>query len=941
MARAARTILAAAALASDLWHVSAWRDESTDARSLHVRADGHQRRSSGLSLAELHGQQRLGTDAAVSPPQHLPPAKQDAPPARKEAPAQPTETVQTGSDNTNKSFLQQLRTGQLSHTQMLGAVLIGLVVVGFIASSIKRMKSGHAGGGLTPPIQHTEKQGTQIQAGTVLVCCSKDKPAKVFKDATAEEVVGQVEFGTKVRVTAEPIERGGQFMADVEEKDGVPQGSIQLDMFVPQEAANIKTGTLLTCNRPEGVKVFRAASSNAVVGEIEYGGSIIASKPIEWVHGWPMIPLRPRGAVELEFFTVEDTVYGEDLKAEDKEGLAAWVKGQMEDDVETDEKLKVLKGEKTKLVMEQAMRKQKLENVMRQMLEHQAELDGKLKPSAEEVAAEAEKIMRDMDMNVAKSALRGVAYAAPLMTQSAKIYEAIDNTRNMINQKGAELVVEESKKALLDLQCVVGLEDMQSINRDVLDSVSIPSVSCLLASAFAPGQLKFLFGINSALMSLSIVFMTIDFITLFFDQGKSCLNNPTPIPRDAAFSVKAQLWLQNTDSNHIEMWFLVDFIVHFLVVLVRLPVVTRLRETIKHIQRPPESIAQAGPVKAIMMLYDFYMTTGTNALVELDAAMGSYALFLANWSMFFDICWLICGTDLSWNTPWAGCEVLGVQVLRFRVTLFQMLFLFYLLQLVFFLVGQVATGDGFSIACINVAYQLDKGIFVGMPVFTCVVHALLARGESDMVSIQLHMQKLERDRMKTEKEEAEQRLKELTATFDQKEEEIQKLEQEFEADGGRFKGVKNLKEEYEQMQERTKDKSTLFTKQIGERSVQASAQAEKTLKEWEEGEGGELIQAIGRGEGWEKAKTMAAEVDTQEILDKMKKLASEHVDLDAAQKQIEQAQAQAQAAANDINLDEMTEAAKANAAQASAAAAAASASVSQPPTPAAAPKHFM
>merc|ERR1719247_265839 len=111
-----------------------------------------------------------------------------------------------------------------------------------------------------------------------------------------------------------------------------------------------------------------------------------------------MVPIRPRGAVELEFFNVEDTVLGAEIKEAEKEGLAAWVKEQMEEDVEVDAKLKELRGEKTKLMMEQAVRKQKMEKICMEMMNHEAELEGKLKPSPEEVALKADKIMQDVDM---------------------------------------------------------------------------------------------------------------------------------------------------------------------------------------------------------------------------------------------------------------------------------------------------------------------------------------------------------------------------------------------------------------------------------------------------------------------------------------------------------------------------------------------------------------
>merc|ERR1719446_316732 len=113
---------------------------------------------------------------------------------------------------------------------------------------------------------------------------------------------------------------------------------------------------------------------------------------------------------------------------------------------------------------------------------------------------------------------------------------------------------------------------------------------------------------------------------------------------------------------------------------------------IKTLAKPPEG-EPTDPIDKLKKLYDFYTTTGTSALLELDLALSSYLLFLANWSIFFDTCWLLYGTDLVWNTPYTLCHTTGIVILRLRVTLFQILFIVYLIQLGFFAVGQLMQGE--------------------------------------------------------------------------------------------------------------------------------------------------------------------------------------------------------------------------------------------------------
>lgn len=826
--------------------IQAYRDDS-EVTSLHVHADGHQKRPTRMDRHDYGKQHML---------------KHSAPNVAQALPAQETKTV----ENFVNSYIPSKKPPPKTLIVLgcLGLIMLLLLVLSWFRKDSTR--SQHLGG--THPSEiHTEKQGHPLGFGAVLVCTSTDH-ANVYADLGSEDITAKVEFGNKVSVVGAPKERGGHVTVPILE----PKGVVHLSSFQVEPAQNIKNGTLLSCKSKKLVNVFREVDSNVVVGTVCNGEKVVASKPAGWCHGWTMVPIRPRGAVELEFFDVEDKVFEAEIKPEERETLAVWVKKEMEDDGEINAKLRELRVEKNKFLMDLYVRKQKLGNIMSEMMNHEAELEGKLKPSAQEIASKADKIMQDVDMAAQKSTLRCVAYTAPLITQSRRIYEAIDMHTNMAKQQTADIFLQESKKALINLQSVVGLRDMESINAETLDNISIPSVAALLASALAPGQLRFVYAMNMVLLIMSTIYMITDSIVLCLDSGKPCMNVPKPLPTGGTWKEQGKVWLENVDTNHVYLWFFIDCIVHFLCVCVRFPFVLRVRKMLTHLPRLPDSAMVADPIKCLSILYDFYMTTGSSALVELDYALDSNLLYVCNWSMFFDLCWLCVGTDFEMNTPWDQCPLAELCVLRVRVTLFLILFIFYFLQLVFFIIGQVSSSDRFAVAVINVAYKLDEAFALGIPVFTVVSHALLARGMSDMILIQIATQKTERDRLAKQKEKAVEKLAHIAGLVDMKEEAIKKLETEHQAVGGRFKGDEQMQEEYQQMHAQMKDKTVDLTKQLGARSVRASAEAEALLAKWEQGEGGELIAALGRGEFVVKAREMAAEMSTEDVLEAMTKI---------------------------------------------------------------------
>jgi len=535
-----------------------------------------------------------------------------------------------------------------------------------------------------------------------------------------------------------------------------------------------------------------------------------------------------------------------------------------EDDAETNEtneKLKALRAEKTKLMMEQAARKSKLEKVIEEMLEHEAELAGKAKPTEEEARKLAEQAMANADMAAHRNILMAVAYAAPLVTQTQKIYTAVEQRIQKTQERAKDIILEESKETLKELQCAFGYEDMENLDCHVLDEINIPSLAAIMAAAFAPAQLRLLFAMNWLFMIMSVVFVAMDIVVLGMDWHAPCMSIPVPEPPPgSSWHAWAHVWWQDAQNNHIYLWFMVDCVVHFLCLLIRIPVVRRVSKMLQTIKAPPMTEAK-DPIEALKHFYQFYTTTGAAALTELDLALKSYVLFLANWSVFFDTCWLFYGTDLVWNTPWSLCYNFGIVVLRTRVTLFQILFIVYIMQLLFFAVGQLMQGDGFSVWVITKADQWDEAFGMGFPIAKVVCHALAVRHTSDMIAIQMNMQQTEKDRLLQKKEKAAAVLNQIQGECDKAEKLYEELEKQRHEAPSRFGDEGEMQAQYDEMHSKIKDDSIAFAKAVADRSVKATQEAEQRLDEWERGEGGDLVQAFAKGEGFTRATEMLNEAN--------------------------------------------------------------------------------
>jgi len=92
-----------------------------------------------------------------------------------------------------------------------------------------------------------------------------------------------------------------------------------------------------------------------------------------------------------------------------------------------DQKLSLLKKQKTKILMHQVIEKQKLERILKDIMTLEAERKqeaAEIDPEA--VKAKAQDTIKAVDISMSKNMTTALAYMMPMVMQSQRIYETID-----------------------------------------------------------------------------------------------------------------------------------------------------------------------------------------------------------------------------------------------------------------------------------------------------------------------------------------------------------------------------------------------------------------------------------------------------------------------------------------------------------------------------------
>lgn len=530
-------------------------------------------------------------------------------------------------------------------------------------------------------------------------------------------------------------------------------------------------------------------------------------------------------------------------------------------EAEVKQVLKDLRAEKMRILLEQASRKQRLQEVLSRVLAYEAELSGLQQPSDAEIERETERAVRNADIAAEQSLIAALSHAAPFLSQSKRLYKSLESRISRAQERAKTMAVEETKSFVTDVAIIYGLQDTTDLDFSFLRGFNMPSIAALIASALAPAQLRMVHGLNLLMLLLSVLFVLLDLIVLVSDWRAPCMNIPLPMPSHPTAQTVWNVWWHNARTNVMYMWFLVDFVVHFICCIIRMTMKSRVGAVLENISGAPPVHLVDHPVEAVQHLLDFYLTTGCKALLELDIVLGSSLLYLASWSVFFDVCWLIYGTDLVWNTPMRDCSDVGTVILRIRSTTFLIFSIGYILQLVLLAAGQIVASNSFAIGVLRIADGIDDGLQLGVPVAKVLCHALVVRSSADMIAIQLNISETEREQLEGKRAKLAAELEKVVQEDAKHEEQIQRLREEQGEVGTSWKSSVEQQEKMEEFKAQMVESSTALFNQVKERVHPKVVQAQQEVETWEEGESPVLISSLARGDTVLQALSQATGLD--------------------------------------------------------------------------------
>jgi len=508
-----------------------------------------------------------------------------------------------------------------------------------------------------------------------------------------------------------------------------------------------------------------------------------------------------------------------------------------------DEKLSRLKKQKTKLLMHQVIEKQKLERVLKDIMQLEAEKNQEGDVDPEAVKAKAQDALKAADLTMQRNMTTAVAYMMPMVVQSQRIYDTIDKRTKKAQEMIARAAVEEVKNLTKDMQDVFEVQDIKAQIFKSIGEIDTPSLATVVASAFAPAQLRALHLSN--LISTAVVFLAVlvDAFVLFGDRGSKCNS-----------------YVGTGDKiGMVDFWYQVDLGISSFCFLVRYWTYLTLKPIVEDLNSPPVIELQDDPVKVLRSLLAYYLNTGSQAILKVDSVSGSYLYALSNWSVVFNLLWIGFAGDVVLNTPWKVCANVGMVVLRIRFILFLILIVPVLLNVVLFFAGRFLSGQGLQITLLNTANAADEGLGLGVPVCSVLVQAFFIRNKRDMINIQLKLLQMKKDEAEKRRLEAEAELKSLQGNEESSTAEVQKLQESLQQEAG--KTPDDSHKEQEEHREKVLGEAEQVFGLLNERAKKASAEAEAQVKKWEDGDGGELLQAMSKGEGAAKLQQMLGQVD--------------------------------------------------------------------------------
>jgi len=420
-------------------------------------------------------------------------------------------------------------------------------------------------------------------------------------------------------------------------------------------------------------------------------------------------------------------------------------------------KMSSLRLAKMKALIEQVMRARKLEKIDQEILMCQVLIRDAAAPSIEEIAKKTQDAMHNTSHMAENGIWTTLAYAAPVLIQSQRVFAAVEKRTYATRDKVAELAKEETKKFGSDLLNVLHLNDLGFSPMDLMNQ---KEVTLLAASAFAPAQTRALFatiGLRVAWMGLSLV---LSIPVLIWDRDLVCQT-----------SWGGQIY------DELYTWFVVDASVSCGCVLVRLWMMTRINWLLKDIGKAPEVQVAEDPIQAVSILLDYYLTTGCETLARIDAVMNNVLYVLADWTVMIMYAWTVYATHIVFDTPWAGCPTLGIIILRLRVIVFLNLLLPAIVGLTLSTISSFFHSESFHLSMLTAAESLDSLFDFGFPLVQMLVQVMFVRTAYDMLQLQVRKFEIKKRNLNSQKQEADSKLREVIKSQAYVDAEVQRLRQ--------------------------------------------------------------------------------------------------------------------------------------------------------------------
>jgi len=561
-----------------------------------------------------------------------------------------------------------------------------------------------------------------------------------------------------------------------------------------------------------------------------------------------------------------------------------------------------LRKKKYKILMDQAMNKQRLEKIVGSIMEVEAAMSQEKAPTDEEIERKTMETLKATDIAVEQKLLSALAYVAPMAMQSQRVYTAIEKRTQEVQDKVKALAYQETMNLATDFNQIFDIQDIRGSIFENISGIEMPSLATLLASALAPAQLRLLdlseklkLVMGALAISFSLGCLLWDDRTLWH-SGCACLG-----------------WFSGIFKRELLIWYSVDFGMGTFCILVRLWVAKRVGDLLRSLDEAPPVIIEEDPVRALKTLIDYYLTTGCDALARLEEVSSSFLNDLVQWTVIFDVLWMIYAVDLVCNTPWSSCMTASLVVLRLRVMFFFIFLGPVVINLAFFILNRFLSGQAFQLKAIAAADSIDDFLGLGVPVASIVVYAMTVRNRKDMVKLQLRAVEVKRAQLDLRRKEAEAQLAQIMKSVNAMDGQLQGLKAEH-GEEAKLTPQETQAKMAKAKQQILDDAEKVFVRVNAQAQV-ASLKAKEQVKEWEEGGGPEIFKAMAKGEGLDTVQQWAKEVDYAKLSREAMESTQAAAEAFGQQEWVQQAMAKGAEAAEDLKKSDKVQLAMAKGAE--------------------------